>query len=73
MSFSLFNAHACNDFGFPYLHERINKRCINQVNENTETQVKAVRKRCVLRLDLKDVRDGDNRVCIGTEFHTQGA
>jgi len=39
----------------------------------SETQVKALRKRCVLRLDLKDVRDGDNRVCIGTEFHTQGA
>ena len=39
----------------------------------SETQVKALQKRCVLRLDLKDVRDGDNRVCIGTEFHTQGA
>ncbi len=39
----------------------------------SEIQVKAVRKRCVLRLDLKDVRDGDNRICIGTEFHTQGA
>ena len=38
-----------------------------------ESQVKAVQKRCVLRLDLKDVRDVDNRVCIGTEFHTQGA
>ena len=37
----------------------------------SETRVKALRKRCVLRLDLKDVRDGDNRVCIGTEFHTQ--
>ena len=36
----------------------------------SESQVKAVRKRCILRLDLKDVRDGENRLCIGTEFHT---
>ena len=26
----------------------------------SETQVKAVRKRCILGLDLKDVRDGEN-------------
>ena len=31
----------------------------------TETPVKAVWKRCVLRLDLKDVRDVENWVCIG--------
>ena len=39
----------------------------------SETQVKALRKRCVLRPDLKEVRDVENRVCIGTEVHTQGA
>ena len=50
----------------PPLHQPMPKVTIS------ETQVKALRKRCVLRLDLKDVRDGDNRVCIGTEFHTQG-
>ena len=39
----------------------------------SESQVKTAQKRCILRLDLKDMRDVENQVCIGTEFHTQGA
>lgn len=37
----------------------------------SESQVKAAWKRCILRLDLKNVIDVGKWTCIETEFHTQ--
>ena len=57
----------------PPHHPPLHAPCDWQLISESQA-VKAVQKRCVLRLDLKDVRDGENWVCIGTRhFHRPGA